>query len=866
MERWDTWPFSGRASELGAIEERLVAGGAGLLVVGDAGVGKTRLIREALARWSAAGHRSEWLVATRGLRSIPFGTVSHLLPAGVTLDASPLSLIGEVAASLTSQAGRGPTVVAIDDAHLLDDASASLLHQLTERRVVVPVGSTRTATPLSAAVAGLWKDADRLPISPLPAPAVDQLLAHALPGQVDPISHQRLHRLVAGNPLLLRELLADARENAGLVQRDGVWRWRGPLSGTARLGELVRLRLESLDPEVLAVLEVIGCGEPLALAMLRRVADPAVIEQAERSGLAVTARAGNRLSVRLVHPLYGEALRANLPGTRKHAIWRQLAEVLTAGPMRRRDDVLVAAVWELRSGHVRRPQLLLDAARQAVARFDLDLAERLARAARGNGNDWETDRLLAQILHHQARHAEAIEALPQAPPTSGPQHSMWAVTRASILYWGLNQVAEAERTLLAAAQREPGQCEAIATHSWILLFDGRCQAALDGAERVLGRPDAGDNAVIWAAFGGTIAAGWLGQLDRALAIAARGRAVADGRVDPPVWFRAQVGYGVCQALRAVGELDRARDVADQGYQAAVSHDAPAMAGLWAGLRGVVAKAQGRLADARVALLDAVTLLDDSDEYQCVRPCLAELAGTAALSGDVGAAREWLARAEERKSAANRVYEAWVELNRAWAEAASGAVSVAIRVARGAATLARETEQLAFEAIALYDVARLGGAPRVVDSLDELAQQLRYGVVEAFAQAARALATGNAERLERAGATLAAHGHPLHAAELFASAAGAHRRDGHPLRMAAARERAAALGQTCQGARTPLLRLDGLGTTLSRREREVATMAITLPSRAIADKLGLSVHTVNNTLARAFAKLGVSSRGELERAL
>lgn len=64
----------------------------------------------------------------------------------------------------------------------------------------------------------------------------------------------------------------------------------------------------------------------------------------------------------------------------------------------------------------------------------------------------------------------------------------------------------------------------------------------------------------------------------------------------------------------------------------------------------------------------------------------------------------------------------------------------------------------------------------------------------------------------------------------------------------------------------MLDLDDLGTSLTRREREVAILATTLPSRQIADRLGLSVNTVNNTLARTYAKLGVTSRGQLAAVL
>lgn len=861
MEQTGSWPLAGRDEELRAIDQALAAPATtGIVLVGEPGVGKTRLVREALARWAATGRDTEWMVATPGTTSIPFGTVSHLLPPGLVPQGNALALMGKVAERFAGRAGDGPVVVGIDDAHLLDEASASLLGQLAARGLVVPLVSARSGETVPPAVSGLWKDARRLQVRPLPPVAVDQILDHALAGQIDPISRRRLRQLAAGNPLLLRELLADAVESGTLTQREGVWCWRGPVPGQARLAELVTSRLAALEPEVLRVLEAIACGEPLGLSTLARVADPSAIEAAERSGTAVAERSGNRVHLRLAHPLYGEALRANLPASRARAIWGELASVVAEGPMRRRDDTLVVGVWELHSGVVKHPAVLLDAARQAVARFDLDLAERLARAARGAGWGWDADCLLAQILRYQARYAEALEVLPDAPSADSGLLGTWAVTRASILYWGLDETAEAERTLLAVTGQGRDQSEAV--RSWILLFDSRCRAALDAASGVLSQPDASERAVVWVAMSAAAAAGALGRLDQALAAAERGRAVADAHAERMPWARAQVGYGLCHALIAAGRLGRAREVADAGHRAAVATGAAAMAGLWAGLRGIVAKAQGRVGDAQAALREAIALLDDRDEYQYVRPCLAELAGAAALAGDVPAARGWLSRADDHKRGVNRLYDPWVELDRAWVEAASGSISTAVSLAQRAAELARAGEQPTFEAVALYTAARLGSPAAVGERLGQLAAEVPDGFVSVLAIAARALAEDDADALERAAASFTEHGHLLLAAEAMAVAARAHRRAGQTARMRATLERAAALAATCQGVRTPLLNLAGVGTALSRREREVATLAATMPSRQVASRLGLSVHTVNNTLARAYAKLGIRNRSEL----
>jgi DNA-binding CsgD family transcriptional regulator len=534
-----------------------------------------------------------------------------------------------------------------------------------------------------------------------------------------------------------------------------------------------------------------------------------------------------------------------------------------AGPLRRRDDMLLAGVWELQSGSVRHPDVLLAAARHALGRFDLELAERLARAARGAAPDWDADWLLAQILRERARPREALAALPAEPPPGCHRLAMWAVTRACVLYWGQGRTDEAERTLLRVPHDAPGWDLAEATRSWVLFYDGRCRAALDAAEAVLALPEPDDQAVVWAAMGGAAAAGALGRPDRAAAIVERGRAVAKDRADGLSWSDAQVGYGQCHALALTGALAQARDVAEDGYRAALAGEAGGMAGLWAAYRGFVAKAQGRLADARAALREAVALLEAHDEYRIVRVCLAELAGVAALAGDADGAAECLQRADARRGGANRIFDAWIELDRAWTQAASGAVTRAAETAQRAADLARQTDQPTFEAAALYDAARLGAAPAVRDRLAALARDLSGAVAAAMARAAAALAAGDPSSLEEAARAFTEHGHLLHAGEVWAAAARRYKGQRQAVRSRVALERATALVARCQGAQTPLLLdLSGVGPLLTPREREIAMLAVGMRSRDIADRLGLSVHTVNNALARVFAKVGVTSRRDL----
>jgi DNA-binding CsgD family transcriptional regulator len=108
---------------------------------------------------------------------------------------------------------------------------------------------------------------------------------------------------------------------------------------------------------------------------------------------------------------------------------------------------------------------------------------------------------------------------------------------------------------------------------------------------------------------------------------------------------------------------------------------------------------------------------------------------------------------------------------------------------------------------------------------------------------------------------------LLAAEAAAGAAEAFSRAGDPRAATAARRRSSSLAAACEGAATPGLFQAAAAEPLSGREREIVMLAASgMASKDIAERLFLSVRTVNNHLQRAYTKLGVSSRAELAEAL
>src|SRR5262249_42884767 len=128
-------------------------------------------------------------------------------------------------------------VVAVDDAHLLDAASATLVHQLSMSRWASVVVTIRTGEPVLDSIRALWKDGggEYVELQSLSEGDVGRLLVEALGADVEGATCLLLWEATRGNPLYLRELVRQGVASSALSARGGVWRWRGPVAPGGRL-------------------------------------------------------------------------------------------------------------------------------------------------------------------------------------------------------------------------------------------------------------------------------------------------------------------------------------------------------------------------------------------------------------------------------------------------------------------------------------------------------------------------------------------------------------------------------------------------------------------------------------------------------
>lgn len=835
------WPLTGRAEEMSFIEAAVRRHGAGVVLAGAAGVGKTRLAREALAQAERAGMRGRWTVATTSARTLPLGPFA----AGTDGWIQPLIAARTALLRATGSAG---VIVAVDDAHLLDELSALLIHQIVLDRAATVVLTVRTGEPAPDAVTALWKDGhlDRVEVQPLSRAETAALLGAVLGAHVDTGAVERLWNLTRGNALYLRHVVEGEQEAGRLRRIRGVWCWPDQPALTPSLSELIAARVGDVDDALGEVLDLIALAEPLDVAVLRRLGSIAALERAESRGLVDIGSDERGLRAGLSHPLYGEVRRAGLGVLRarrlRGRIVTALAEQQTA------TDAVRRAVLAVDSDLPPDAGLLAVGAERAVELMDLPLAERLSRAAVAAGAGFGSAMTLAYALGWQNRGEEAEQVLVDlaGTVTDDMRIAQIAAARCGNLFWPMGQPERAESVLAAARAAivdEQADVPLLAMQAAFDAFLCRHDLAIERGRRVLAGPPVPPQAVALCAYALVTSLGVLGRADEIGTVADDAYLASSTSFDA-----AELGYGVADlqisSLRLAGYIPQATDVGDAllaRYRQAPGKERF----LGVALHGYAALAAGHLDTAVRDLSEAHAGFGDSESSGVHMNCLLRLTQALAMTGDAPAARAALADLDAARHPAFPFLEPKIILTRAWVAAAEGVTSEAIGLAWAAAAEAVRTGQVGDEMYALQTATCFGDDTTAV-RLAELAGRVDGPRASIAAVHAAALAAGDAARLEAASVRYEQMGDLLAAADAAAQAG--------------ATARARRLAARCGGARTPALVSLSSPLPLTDREREIVTLAASgLTNRQIAERLVVSVRTVEGHVYRAAAKLGTSDR-------
>ncbi|TQN42740.1 regulatory LuxR family protein [Blastococcus colisei] len=310
-----------------------------LVLVGEAGIGKSTLLEDAAA--AATGMRQLRATGTESEAEVPFGALLQLLrPALVHLDripppqadalASALALrkspggdrfaIGAATLSLLSRfAEDQPVALLVDDAHLLDRPSAQALVFAARRLTADPVvllAAVREGVPSPVTEAGL----PLLHVDGL-SPAASGQLVESARRRLGPAAVTRLHEATGGNPLALLEL-ADETDLLDALPPEA------PVPVPARLARVFARRADRLSPAAHTALLVAAAGGS-DLALVARACgllqvDVAALEDAETVDLLAVA--GGAVTFR--HNLVRSAIWSEAPPATRRRVHSAIAAAL----------------------------------------------------------------------------------------------------------------------------------------------------------------------------------------------------------------------------------------------------------------------------------------------------------------------------------------------------------------------------------------------------------------------------------------------------------------------------------------------------------------------------------------------------------
>jgi DNA-binding CsgD family transcriptional regulator len=402
----------GRGEEVGAVERFLeqLGDASGVLVLeGEPGIGKTTLLRDAVATAAARGARVLSCVGSTSETRLAHAALADLLhevepdrferlpaPQRDALDAALLrstaagdrrAVATAVVSLLALLAEEGTVVVAIDDLQWLDGPSAHVV-EFCARRLPRGVGMVATrrleGRGWAAGVATLTGHRfDVRRVGPLTSGELAALIDGHLRRQLDRRTLARVYEASGGNPLHALEL-------ARTLPGEGMPAPALPLP--ASLEDVVAARVAGLDAEVEQTLLAVAVLADPTVEQLERALGPAAsghLDEAERLGV---------IEVRGTHPRFTHPLLASAVYTRATSGRRRAMHELLGAAV---DDVEERARHLAFAGAPGAVAALDEAATQVLDRGAPDAAGELLELAHGLGGE-DRHRLRAGECHFLA--------------------------------------------------------------------------------------------------------------------------------------------------------------------------------------------------------------------------------------------------------------------------------------------------------------------------------------------------------------------------------------------------------------------------------------------------------------------------------
>lgn len=846
------WPLVGRGAALDHVVE-LIDGGTGIAILGPAGVGKSRLLHELIGRAERSDMAVVSVVASQSTRHIPFAPFVELLPSGPTQDL--LSMLSAARSALEDSAGRHGLLLAIDDAHQLDETSLAFLVSAINTGVATVALTARTGESMESDLVDLWTNGviERIDVGPL-SRADHRLLLENRLGEVTNELESELWRLAEGNPLVLHELIEGGVDLYIHEGEDNTWALAGPLVESPRLSDLVTSRLRALPDELRPGMDAVAVGAPLPW----RLADEAIgtdLSRLEELGLIATSGTGGDKRLVAAHPLYGEILKAHIGEARVRAACRALVEAATRVPST--PDSLQVALWQRDCGEVVSGEIAMAGAREALVRHEPGLTEELLQPL-GTEDD-RVALLLGRALSYTQRFVEAEQILAGRAPSDPATQAEIASIRAQNMAFGLGEVPSARAIIEEATEHiEDADLRArlINERAMVSAVHGDFVDSISASDAVLSVPNISIVPRAAAYVSLSVALAMTGDSDRLEQIADDALGIASLSRNVLPFARDQIEVMQVLSHLNAGRVSEAIVLCEDALQRVDRGNA--VTTTWMSALSIALVANGRLEEAVTVGSDALQLFAESDPFGLEIQTRGLLALAHGKMGDPSRSQE--IEDTDVTSFGPRL-TVWVKRGRAWSAAARGEIEAAAQIAAEAGRESLGAEHFAWAGFCFSDAVRLGHPQLVIEDLRQIDSSHGAHLIATIKNYGEAALSEDAEGLESAATRFTSFRANLLAAEAYAHASSTFARVGEEHRAARCAALSMDLESSCQSPRTPAL--NSRPSLVSPREIEVALDAASgLTSPTIAEKRFISVRTVDNHLSSVYRKLGVGGREEL----
>jgi DNA-binding NarL/FixJ family response regulator len=862
-----SWPLIGRERELTRIAAARAEGASAVAICAEAGVGKTQLARHALEQASGAGTFDTWVRVTRSSTSIPLAAFGGLVPPGTSLE-NEAGFIQVLVNALREQAAGREIVIGVDDAQLLDSASATFMLHIAEQAVAFVIATIRSGDPCPDAVTALWKDAGalRLDLGSLDDSDLAELVEAVLGGPLEHDAHRWVAESSQGNVLYAQQLVTGALESNALVSEDGLWRLARAPTPSNSLRELIGARMGALSDDERRGLELLALGEPLSLDEATNLMGTQTLGELEAHRLAVveSTAAGDGV-VRIAHPLYGELISVQMPVSWSRTHHARLAELVAARPERSPADRVRIAQWLTEAGEPVPAGTLLGAAKAANL-AGVESGVHFAQRAIEAGAGAEANMLLAaaHTVHGRPEEAEATLAEVEGSIKDQALALEYLRLRTTGLQWGLSRGHDAVELLdraIAWWPQDDWRLQVEMLRLGFIALTVSPGATTPVLQQALKDDALNENARRWLGRALTVDLFWVGRVREAHGM------LAD---IPQLPLRETLDFLDFATFSVVGlasgcDLGGLELRMRAAFERAAAAADPAAAGLAAVTVAAVNYLAGRFLDCRRWLNEAIAQSGHQDPFG-TRPLARSLqVGVSLAVGDHAAAAVAAGRLEAEAAdvgPAQRGVVQWVARGRAWAKLAAAEPPLAQELLLEAA--GEFAWAPVYDAELRYEAMRAGRPAReLAPALRRLRGRCDAPLTSAYAEHATARAESDAPGMLKAAESFTAFGATRYASEAAAHAAAAFAAEGRQdsARRAAAHSRE--LQPAGQGAGLPQIEgIDDAAIELTPREAQMVELAARgLTNTEIAERLVLSRRTVETHIYRAMRKLGINDRRE-----